>query len=76
MIHDALQSQPCLVCSGDDLIGREDEAEDAGVPQLKGVRVLDSLVVGPVNGTTTRLVYNEKKILNFTQFFPDFRELR
>lgn len=58
VIHDGHQSQPSLAGGGDDLIGWQDETETAGVPQLKGVGVLDSLVVGPVNGATASLVYN------------------
>ena len=56
VLHDVFQSQPGLCGSGDDLIGWQDEAITAGVPQLEGVGVLDSLVVGPVNGVTTGLV--------------------
>ncbi len=58
VIHDSHQSQPCLLGSGDDLTGWQDEAVTAGVPQLKGVGILDALVVGPVNGATASLVYN------------------
>ena len=56
MIHDGHQGQPRLLGSGQDLVGREDEAIAARVSQLKGVGVLDALVVGPVNGTATGLV--------------------
>lgn len=61
VIHNDLQSQPCLIGSGNNLIGRKDEAKMAGVPQFKGVGVLDSLVVGPVDGASTRLVCRENK---------------
>lgn len=57
VIHDGHQSQPSLGGSGDDLIGWQDEAVTASVPQLEGVGVLDALVVGPVDGATTSLVY-------------------
>lgn len=57
VIHDSHQSQPSLPGGGDDLIGWQDEAVTAGVPQLEGVGVLDALVVGPVNGATASLVY-------------------
>ena len=60
VLHDGHQSQPSLLGGGDDLIGWQDEAVAAGVPQLEGVGVLDALVVGPVNGATTSLVYNQK----------------
>lgn len=59
VIHDGHQSQPSLLSGGDDLRCREEEAIAAGVPQLKGVRVLDSLVVSPVNAPTTGLVYKQ-----------------
>lgn len=57
VVHDSHQSQPSLLSSGENLIGWQDEAITAGVPQLKGVGVLDSLVVGPVNGAAASLVY-------------------
>lgn len=56
VIHDGHQRQPSLPGSGDDLIGRQDEAVPTRVPQLKGVGILDALVVGPVNGATAGLV--------------------
>lgn len=56
MIHDGHESQPSLLGCGEDLIGWQDEAIATSVPQLKGVGVLDSLVVGPVNGSPTSLV--------------------
>lgn len=61
VIHDSHQSQPSLLSSGENLIGWQDEAVTAGVPQLEGVGVLDSLVVGPVNGATASLVYRREK---------------
>lgn len=56
MIHDGHESQPSLLGCGEDLIGRQDEAIATSVPQLKGVGVLDSLVVSPVDGSPTSLV--------------------
>lgn len=56
MVHDGHQSQPGLLGGGDDLIGWQDEAVTASVPQLKGVGVLDALIVGPVDGATAGLV--------------------
>lgn len=58
VIHDGHESQPGLLGSRDDLPGRQGKAIESGVPQLKGVRVLDTLVVGPVNGAATGLVYD------------------
>ncbi len=46
VLHDGHQGQPGLLSSGDDLIGRQDETIAASVSQLKGVGVLDALVVG------------------------------
>lgn len=59
VVHDGHQSQPGLSGSGDNLIGWQQEAIATSVPQLKGVGVLDALVVGPVHGATTGLVYDE-----------------
>lgn len=56
MGHEDHQGQPRLLGSGDDLIGRQDEAKAASVPQLKGVGVLDAVVVGPVHGAAAGLV--------------------
>lgn len=56
MVHDGHESQPSLLGGGEDLIGRQDEAIATSIPQLEGVGVLDSLVVGPVNGSPTSLV--------------------
>lgn len=58
VIHDGHQGQPGLLGGGDDLIGRQDEAIPSSVPQLKGVGVLDALVVGPVDGAPAGLVCN------------------
>lgn len=56
VIHDDHESQPSLPGCGEDLAGWQDETIATSVPQLKGVGVLDSLVVGPVNGSTAGLV--------------------
>lgn len=56
MLHDGHEGQPGLLSSRDDLIGWQDESVSSGVSQLKGVGVLDALVVGPVNGATACLV--------------------
>lgn len=61
VVHDGHQSQPSLLGGGDDLIGRQDEAVAAGVPQLEGVGVLDALVVGPVNGAPAGLICKGKR---------------
>lgn len=56
VIHDGHQGQPGLLGGGEDLLGWQQEAVQAGVPQLEGVGVLDALVVGPVDGATAGLV--------------------
>lgn len=56
VLHDGHQSQPSLLGSRKDLISWQDETIATSVSQLKGVGVLDSLVVGPINGTTTSLI--------------------
>lgn len=57
VVHDGLERQPGLLGCGDDLGGGQQEAVAPGVAELKGVGVLDALVVGPVNGTSTGSVW-------------------
>lgn len=57
VVHDGLERQPGLLGRGHDLGGRQQEAVAPGVAELKGVGVLDALVVGPVNGTSTGSVW-------------------
>ena len=56
ILHDVLQGQPGLWGGGDDLAGGQEEPREAGVPQLKGERVLDAHVVSPVDAAATGLV--------------------
>lgn len=56
VLHHVLQSQPGLGGRGDDLIGWEDEAVAAGVPELEGEGVLDAEVVGPVDAAAAGLI--------------------
>lgn len=60
VLHHVLQSQPCLGGCRDDLIGWEDEAVATSVPKLKGKRVLNAEVVGPVDAAATGLICREK----------------
>lgn len=56
IFHDVLQSQPGLRGSWNDLIGWEKEAVAAGVTQLEGKGVFGSVVVTPVDASTTGLI--------------------
>ena len=61
VLHDDHEGQPCLFSGRDDLVSRQEETTTAigtGMQrsQLKGVGVLDALVIAPVNGVTTSLV--------------------
>lgn len=58
--HKGHQGQPGLLGSRNDLVGRQDKAVAASVPQLKGVGVLDSLVIGPVHSGSTSLICKVK----------------
>lgn len=49
MLHDGLQPQPGLLCSGDDLVGWQEEAIVPSISQLKRERVLDAMIIRPVN---------------------------
>ena len=61
VLHDGQKRQPCLLGRGDDLGGRQQEAIAPGVPELEGEGVLDALVVGPVNGASTGLVWGRSR---------------
>lgn len=56
VLHDGHESQPRLLSGRDDLIRRKHESVMARVSQLKGVGVLNALVIGPVCGDATRLI--------------------
>lgn len=56
MCHDDLQCFPCLLSSGDNLAGRQQEPIASRVPELKGEGVLNALIVGPVDGSSTCLI--------------------
>lgn len=57
VLHDGQKCQPCLLSGGDDLPGRQQEAIEPSVPELEGERVLDALIVGPVNSVATGLIW-------------------
>lgn len=56
VLHDGLQAEPGLLCCGQDLLGRQEEAIEACVSQFKGERVFDAEVICPVDAPTTGLV--------------------
>lgn len=61
MVYDGQKGQPCLLSCGDDLGGRQQEASEPSVPQLKGERILDALAVGPVDSVATGLIWGRNK---------------
>jgi len=72
VVHDGHQGQPGLAGGRDDLIGRQDEAVAAGVPELKGVGVPDAVVVGPVDGAAARLVCGDiQRVMSRNTFYVD-----
>lgn len=56
MLHDGLQAKPGLFCCGQDLLGWQEEAIEACVPQFKGKGVFDAKIIGPVDASATGLV--------------------
>ena len=56
VLDEVLEGKPRLGGGGDNLIGWQDETIASSVPQLEGVGVLDTQVVGPVNAATTGLI--------------------
>lgn len=61
VVHDGQEGQPCLLCCGDDLGGRQQETSEPSVPQLKSKRILDALAVGPVNSAPTGLIWGQEQ---------------
>lgn len=61
MCHDDLQCFPCLLSSGYNLAGRQQEPVASCVPELKGEGVLNALIVGPVDGSSTCLILVRKE---------------
>lgn len=61
MVHDGQKGQPRLLSCGDDLRGRQQEASEPGVPQFKGERILNAIVVGPVDRAPTGLIWGRNK---------------
>lgn len=56
MLHDDLQRQPGLLGGGNDLSGGQQESVEPRIPQLEGEGIFNPLVVGPVDGRSTRSV--------------------
>lgn len=53
MLHDGLQPQPGLLCSGDNLVGWQSEGIETSISQLKSERILDAIIICPVNTVPT-----------------------
>lgn len=60
VINKNSKSQPGLLSSGNDLVSWKSKSIATSVTKLKCIGVLDTLVVGPVNGSTTGLVCKEE----------------
>lgn len=56
MLHDGLQPQPGLLRSGDDLVGWQQEAIVPSISQLKSERILDAIIIRPVDAAPTSLI--------------------
>lgn len=56
MLHDGLEPQPGLLCSGDDLVGWQSEGIETSISQLKRERILDAIIICPVNSVPTSCI--------------------
>lgn len=80
VVHDGQKGQPRLLSCGDDLRGRQQEASEPGVSQLKGERILDlRLFVGPVDRAPTGLIWDRNKdkrrvsgLISITDIYVDW----
>lgn len=61
MLHDGLQPQPGLLCSGDDLVGWQEEAIVPGISQLKRECILDAIIIRPVNAAPASWICKSEK---------------
>lgn len=70
MLHDGLQPQPGLLCSGNDLVGWQEETIVPSISQLKSECILDAVIVCPINAAPTSLICkSEEKDTTEAQFF-------
>lgn len=61
MLHDGLQAQPGLLCSGDDLVGWQEEAIVPSISQLKRECILDAIIIRPVNAAPASWICKSEK---------------
>ena len=61
MLHDGLQPQPGLLCSGDDLVGWQEEAIVPSISQLKSECIFDAIIICPVNAAPTSWICYGKR---------------
>lgn len=61
VLHDGLQAQPGLLCSGDDLVGWQEEAIVPSISQLKRECILDTIVICPVNTAPASWICKSEK---------------
>ncbi len=69
IFHNVSESIPRLPCSGNDLVGRQEESIFTSVTQLKSKGVFDATLVSPVNTSTTSWFWKEACILQYLNHF-------
>jgi len=60
ILHDCFQTQPGLLCSGDNLGSWKEEPIATRVSQLEGKWEFDAIIIAPVNAASTGLVWKRK----------------
>lgn len=60
ILHDCFQTQPGLLCSGDNLGSWKEEPIATRVSQLEGKWVFDAIIIAPVNAASAGLVWKRK----------------
>ena len=61
MLHDGLEPQPGLLCSGDDLVGWQNEGIETSISQLKRECILDAIIICPVNSVPLAVSVKSKR---------------
>ncbi len=69
ILHNVSESIPRLSCSGNDLVGRQEESIFTSVTQLKSKGIFDATLVSPVNTCTTSWFWKEACILQYWDHF-------